>query len=375
MSEEHGIADSEERIFVAGQMQLMWWRFRKHRVAVVAAIVVVAFYVVVLGADFLAYTNPNTTEAFRSLMPPQPVRLFDNGRFSPHVYAVSGKRDLRTFKRVYVADPDQKLPVRLFVRGFKYKFLGFIPTDRHLIGVEGATAAESLFLLGTDEKGRDVWSRMMVATRTSLTIGLVAVALSLVLGVLLGGISGFYGGAIDSTIQRLIEILRSIPTIPLWMGMAAAFPRDWSVEQIYFAITIVIALRGWTGLAREVRGQVSFPARGGLCDGGGLGRLQPQAHHIPAHDTLLPEPYHRRRHSVRPGHDPGGDGVELSGIGSAPTGPQLGRHAATGAECRGRRVIALAAGLGRPRDRRDPGLQLHGRWSARRCRPVWRLRR
>ena len=255
MSEEHVIDDSEERIFVAGQMQLMWWRFRKHRVAVVAALVVVAFYLVVLGADFLAYTDPNTTEAFRSLMPPQPVRFFDNGRFSLHVYAVTGERDMRTFKRVYVADPDQKLPVRLFVRGFKYKFLGFIPTDRHLIGVEGATAAESLFLLGTDDKGRDVWSRMMVATRTSLTIGLVAVVLSLVLGVLLGGISGFYGGAIDTTIQRIIEILRSIPTIPLWMGMAAAFPRDWSVEQIYFAITIVIALRGWTGLAREVRGR------------------------------------------------------------------------------------------------------------------------
>lgn len=255
MAEEHTIADGEERIFVAGQMQLMWWRFRKHRVAVAAAFVVAAFYLVVLGADFLAYTNPNTTEAYRSLMPPQPIRFFDNGRFSPHVYAVAGKRDLKTFKRVYVADPEQKRPVRIFVRGYKYKLLGFIPTERHLIGVEGATAAESLFLLGTDEKGRDVWSRIMVATRTSLTIGLVAVALSLVLGVLLGGISGFYGGAIDSTIQRLIEILRSIPTIPLWMGMAAAFPREWSVEQIYFAITIVIALRGWTGLAREVRGR------------------------------------------------------------------------------------------------------------------------
>ncbi|MDE0197313.1 MAG: ABC transporter permease [Caldilineaceae bacterium] len=255
MAEEHAISDSEERIFVAGQMQLMWWRFRKHRVAVVATFVVVAFYVVVLAADFLAYTDPNTTEAYRLLMPPQPIRFFDNGSFRPHVYAVSGKRDLRTFKRVYEADPNNKLTVRFFARGYKYKLFGFIRTDRHLIGVEGATAAESLFLLGTDEKGRDVWSRMMVATRTSLTIGLVAVALSLVLGVLLGGISGFYGGAIDSIIQRLIEILRSIPTIPLWMGMAAAFPREWSVEQIYFAITIVIALRGWTGLAREVRGR------------------------------------------------------------------------------------------------------------------------
>ena len=107
MSEEHAIADSEERIFVAGQMQLMWWRFRKHRVAVVATFVVVAFYVVVLGADFLAYTDPNTTEAYRLLMPPQPIRFFDNGSFRPHVYAVSGKRDLRTFKACLRGRPQQ----------------------------------------------------------------------------------------------------------------------------------------------------------------------------------------------------------------------------------------------------------------------------
>ncbi len=248
-------AVNEERIFVASQWRLMWWRFRKHRVAVVATVGVVAFYLVVLGADFFAYTDPNTTEAYRSLMPPQPIRFFDDGKLSPHVYGVVGKRDLTTFRRVYEADPSQKVKIRFFVRGFKYEFLGFIPADRHLIGVEGAQVEESLFILGTDSLGRDVWSRLMYATRTSLTIGLVAVALSLLLGVLLGGISGFYGGVVDNTIQRLIEILRSIPTIPLWMGLAAAVPRQWSVEQIYFAITIVIALRGWTGLARVVRGR------------------------------------------------------------------------------------------------------------------------
>ncbi|MBV7328349.1 ABC transporter permease [Chloroflexi bacterium TSY] len=248
-------AVGEERILVASQWQLMWWRFRKHRLAVVATVVVAVFYIVVLGADFFAYTDPNATEAFRALIPPQPIRFFDDGKFSLHVYKLEGKRDLTTFQRVYEADPSQKVKVRFFVRGFEYEFLGFIPTDRHLLGVEDANVEESLFLLGTDALGRDVWSRLMVATRTSLTIGLAAVALSLVLGVLLGGISGFYGGVVDNVIQRLIEILRSIPTIPLWMGLAAAVPREWSVEQVYFAITIVIALRGWTGLAREVRGR------------------------------------------------------------------------------------------------------------------------
>ena len=127
--------------------------------------------------------------------------------------------------------------------------------DRHLIGVEGAKAGETLFLLGTDMQGRDLWSRLMYATRTSMTIGLVSVALSLVLGVVLGGVSGYFGGLIDTVIQRIIEILRSIPTIPLWMGLAAALPSDWSVIQIYFAITIIISLIGWTELARVVRGR------------------------------------------------------------------------------------------------------------------------
>ena len=151
--------------------------------------------------------------------------------------------------------------MQFFARGEPYQLFGFIPTDRHLIGVEGAKAGETLFLIGTDTQGRDLWSRLMYATRTSMTIGLVSVALSLVLGVVLGGVSGYFGGAIDTVIQRIIEILRSIPTIPLWMGLAAAVPNDWSVLQVYFAITIIISLIGWTELARVVRGRFSRSSR------------------------------------------------------------------------------------------------------------------
>jgi peptide/nickel transport system permease protein len=247
---------SEERLFVASQWQLMWWRFRKHRLAMASAIVIVGFYLVVLGADFLAYADPNASEAQRSLMPPQSIYFFDGWRFAPHVYAVKGRRDPRTFKRVYQADPTQKIPIRFFARGFEYKFLGLIPTDRHLIGVDaGMDATKTIFLLGTDVQGRDLWSRLMYGTRISMTIGLVGVTLSLWLGVVLGGLSGFYGGIVDTVIQRLIEILRSIPTIPLWMGLAAALPREWSILQVYFAITIIISLLGWTELARVVRGR------------------------------------------------------------------------------------------------------------------------
>jgi len=249
-------AAADQRIFVATQWQLMWWRFRKHKVAVASAFVVAGFYAVVLGADFLAYSDPDASEAQRSLMPPQRVYFFDGWRFAPYVHGFKGARDPQTFKRVYRADPDQKIPVRFFAQGFEYKFLGLFPMTRHLIGVDGGRdASKTIFLLGTDVQGRDLWSRLMYGTRISLTIGLVGVTASLILGVVLGGLSGFYGGSIDTLIQRIIEILRSIPTIPLWMGLAAALPREWSILQVYFAITIIISLLAWTELARVVRGR------------------------------------------------------------------------------------------------------------------------
>jgi peptide/nickel transport system permease protein len=245
---------TESRIFVASQWQLMWWRFRKHKLAVVSALIVMGFYAVVLGADFLAYADPNASEAQRSLMPPQRIYLFDDGRFAPYVHGFKGERDPETFKRVYRPDPSVKVPIRFFAPGFEYRFLGVIPSTRHLIGVDG-DVSQTLFLLGTDVQGRDLWSRLIYGTRISLTIGLLGVTLSLLLGVILGGLSGFYGGVTDTIIQRTIEILRSIPTIPLWMGLAAAMPRDWTILQVYFAITIIISLLGWTELARVVRGR------------------------------------------------------------------------------------------------------------------------
>jgi len=246
---------AEERVAVATQWQLMWWRFRKHKLAVGGTIVLALFYGVALFADFFAYADPQESDAQRSLMAPQPIHWLDEGRGGPYVYALKGTRDPLTFKRVYVPDTSQKIPIRFFGRGEPYDLLGFIPTDRHLFAVEGAKTSQSLFLMGTDLLGRDLWSRLMYATRTSMTIGLVSVALSLVLGVVLGGVSGYFGGLIDTVIQRIIEILRSIPTIPLWMGLAAALPADWSVVQVYFAITIIISLIGWTELARVVRGR------------------------------------------------------------------------------------------------------------------------
>jgi peptide/nickel transport system permease protein len=246
---------AEEKVAVATQLQLTWWRFRKHKVAVASAFVVAFFYLVALFADFLAVSNPHATDARRSYIPPQEIHWFEEGSFRPYVFALKGKRDMRTFKIVYAPDPNDKRYLTLFAHGYPYDFLGLFPTDRHLIGLDRGDAQDALFLLGTDQLGRDFWSRLMLATRTSLVIGLVGVAISLFLGVLLGGLSGLYGGWLDTAIQRLIEILRSIPTIPLWMGLAAALPASWSVLQVYLAITVIISLIGWTELARVVRGR------------------------------------------------------------------------------------------------------------------------
>jgi len=251
-----GVGAEGQRLYAASQWRLMWWRFRKHKMAMISAVVVGLFYLVALFCEFFATTGTTGSAAKRSYIPPQPIHWFDDGKFRPHVYAVSGHRDPKTYKMVWEADPETKIPIRFFAKGFEYKVLGLFPADRHLIGVqEGLDAAETIFLLGTGIQGRDLYSRLMFATRISMSIGLVGVLLTLVVGIFLGGLSGYYGGSVDNVIQRGIEVIRSIPTIPLWMGLAAAVPLDWSVVQTYFAITVVLSLFGWTGLARVVRGR------------------------------------------------------------------------------------------------------------------------
>ncbi len=245
----------DDRFAQASQLQLTWWRFRRHKLALISLFVVALFYLVAIFADLLAIADPHATDSRRSYIPPQAIHWFDEGRFQPFVYGLKGLRDPKTFKIAYAPDPSRKLPVTFFAHGSPYNLFWVIPTDRHLLGIEGGQPVDGIFLLGTDQLGRDLYSRLIVATRISLFIGLAGVSLSLLLGVLLGGISGLYGGWIDTLIQRVIEIVRSIPTIPLWMGLAAALPNTWSVTQVYFAITVIISLVGWTELARVVRGR------------------------------------------------------------------------------------------------------------------------
>ncbi|MGH2535600.1 MAG: ABC transporter permease [Thermomicrobiales bacterium] len=246
--------DPESEIDVAPQWKLVWWRFRKSPLAVVGLVMVIAIYLVALFADFLA---PFATGAFsptHTYAPPQRLHLFKDGwDLSPHVSGYAVEINQESLRREFTVDPSQQIDVEFFTTGREYKLFGLIPTTRHLIGPADPNAP--MFLLGADQNGRDLFSRLIYGTRISMTIGLVSVGLSVVLGILFGGLSGYYGGRIDLFIQRVIEFLSALPAIPLWLGLAAALPPRWTGLQVYFAITVILSIIGWTGLARVVRGR------------------------------------------------------------------------------------------------------------------------
>jgi peptide/nickel transport system permease protein len=241
------------QVEVVSPLRLMWWKFRRHRVAVGAALFLLLAYFVALFAGFFAPYAP-TTRSNNLYAPPQFPRLVDaegNFHLQPFVYELNMSRDLETLRPIYDLDTETRRPLRLFVRAESYKILGFIESDIHLFGVEDG----EIFLFGTDDLGRDLLSRLIYGAQISLSVGLISVFLSLILGLVIGGISGLYGGLIDNIIQRIIEAIIAIPSIPLWMGLAAAIPRDWSPVQQYFAILVVLSLISWTSTARVARGK------------------------------------------------------------------------------------------------------------------------
>ncbi|MGB4427731.1 MAG: ABC transporter permease [Firmicutes bacterium] len=239
----------------SSQGQLMFRRFRKHKLAVAGLVVLCLFYAVAVFNGFVATSDPAKRNSSYVYAPPTLPRFIDhegNFHFRPFVYGLKSRIDPDTWERVYEIDHEKRHSLSLFVRGDKYRILGVFESDLHLFGTaDGAP----LFLLGTDSLGRDMYSRIVAGTSISLTIGLIGVFLSLVLGLLIGGLSGLVGGTTDLVIQRIIEILASIPQIPFWMALSATVPASWSPVQTYFAITIVLSLLSWTRVARVVRGK------------------------------------------------------------------------------------------------------------------------
>ena len=241
--------------YTASQWQLMWWKFRKHRIAVWSATVLLVLYLAAVFCEFLAPYSLSFQDTSYTYAPPQRLHFTSESGFHlwPFVYGLKGQRNPETLQKSYQEDLTQKYPIRLLAKGQTYKFWGLFKMDRHLIGVD---SGGTLFLLGTDSMGRDLLSRIIYGSRISLTIGLLGVSLSFFLGLSIGAISGYFGGWVDDLIQRMIEILRSFPQIPLWLALSAALPSSWSALQIYLGITIVLSIIGWTGLARQVRSKI-----------------------------------------------------------------------------------------------------------------------
>jgi peptide/nickel transport system permease protein len=246
--------DAQKALFEASQLRLMWWKFRRHKPALISGIFLGLLYLSILICEFLAPYNLETRNSSHIYAPPQRIHLFHNGELrAPFVYGFDFKLNMENLKREYVPNPEKIQTIRWFCHGEPYKFWGLVEGSLRLAcAAKGGT----MFLLGTDRLGRDVLSRIIYGARISLTIGLLGVGVSLVLGIVIGGMAGYYGGLFDVLSQRLIEVIQSIPSIPLWLALAAILPITWSPIVVYFGITVILGLLDWTGLARTVRSKL-----------------------------------------------------------------------------------------------------------------------
>jgi peptide/nickel transport system permease protein len=248
------MTDEQSQVYMASQLRLMWWKFKRHRLALASGIFLAALYFMIAICEFLAPYNLHTRNVDFIYAPPQRIHFVHDGSFvGPFVYGRNMRLDMDTLKREYTDNKDDVQKLRFFCRGDSYKFWGLFESNVHLV-----CPAENgqMFLFGADRLGRDVLSRIIYGARISLTIGLIGITVSFVLGIIIGGLAGYHGGVLDLIVQRIIEVLQSIPSIPLWMALAAIMPVTWSPIIIYFGITLILGMLDWTGLARAVRSKL-----------------------------------------------------------------------------------------------------------------------
>jgi peptide/nickel transport system permease protein len=247
------VTTDEAAVAVAPQWKLVWWGFKRHRLAMVGMVVTGLIYLLAIFAEFLAPYSSGHYNPDYAYAPPQKLHVLDGGDLGLYVYGYKSKQDPETLELTWTTDESKKVPVSFFAKGEEYKMFGLIPGDRHLIGATDSTKARPMYLLGADRNGHDLLSRIIHGARVSMSIGLVGVAVAFVLGIVLGGVSGFFGGIVDTVIQRGVEFFMSIPTLPLWLGLAAAVPPGWGPLKRYFAVTVILSMIAWTHLARVVR--------------------------------------------------------------------------------------------------------------------------
>ena len=358
-----------EESFVASSWTLMARKFKKHKLAIAGAIILCVLYLVgAIAPDFFSTSHAFKRYGDFTFAPPQRIRLLHHGQLRrPFVYGYRLEVHPETLRNYFLDDEETIYPIRFFIRAEQYKLLGLFKTRVRFMGVE---EPGTLFLFGTDNLARDVYSRTLIAARISLTVGLVGVAMSFVLGCLLGGISGFFGGTPDMVIQRIVEFLISLPSIPLWMALAAAVPPEWPAVRTYFMITIILSIVGWTGLARVVRGKllqlraedyVIAAKIAGMREAGIIGKTSAAGLH---------ELSHRAPDAGNSWYDSRRDGVEFYRCRSAAAGVELGGAAAAGAERQDGGAEPVAAHAGGSGSDYRPVFQLRRGWVARRRGPL-----